>query len=105
MAREHPASGLLNAGRMMYVGRVPRDQPITPGRSTGELALAREDRSVTPPRRGDGGGHCFAAVADIRQGPDVALQTWDGGGTDSLGKWPSEGKSSLTRGDLARLGE
>ena len=104
MAREHPASGSLNAGRMMYVGRVPHDQPITPGRSIGELVLVREDRSVTPPRWNRG-----------RSLPSTQRPIYAKGRTSRCGRgtgaagfpWgvAREGKAAGYRVSIARLGD
>ena len=101
MSCEHPASGLLNAGRMMYVamGRVSHDQPKIPGRSIRELVLV-ETTARSPHRGGIGGGRCLDAAADIRQGPDDELQSWDGGGRDSLGSGQG-GESSKSRATSA----
>ena len=100
MSREHPASGLLNAGRMMYVGRVPRDQPITPGEKH-RGADARPRRPLGYPTEEETG-----EVTASRQWPTYAKgrTTSCSRGTGAAGKlWgvARAGKSSRASSELS----
>ena len=104
MAREHPASGSLNAGRMMYVGRVMNDQRKPRGEAPGSWRSL--EKTARLPHRGEETGEVTAS----RQWPTYAKgrTTRCSRGTGAVQiRWgvAGEGQAAGDRVCLARLGD